>query len=349
MLIPTPSEIRFVTATPRGTFPFPPKMEGYMVIAYRGLEEGEEDTLLCWNLEQNKRVDRDQLIFKDSFDPAAFPKEIWALAEELATEKDKVKALDDMVKQLKAGNDPTIQSLTLSLDGSRTDNERLREELRQSRREISRMHDSLNEAFKENRELEAKVKKLTNDLLSTANERDNEVSSLAIEKAKDMLPNLKKERDFYRRQATELAAENRTLNEEVSSLNASGSLDKGVHVQYLRDIRKLERKLHKAKGREKRQAEHALNRFKENLDLSKQLATLQTQFDTVNLAFNQERKLSKELAQNLDSTLNRLDKLKAGKVEETSTPETGVKLPDKIVNLTVNIASLNVMELNNYT
>lgn len=348
MLIPTPSEIRFVTATPRGTFPFPPKTEGYMVISYHGLEEGEEDTLLCWNLEQQKRVEREKIIFKDSFDPSVFPKEIWALVEELTTEKEKVKALDDMVKQLQAGNDPTIQSLTLSLDGSRTDNERLREELRKSRDEISRMHDSLVEATKEKRELELKVKKLTNDLLSTANERDNEVVQLATDKAKDMLPNIQRERDFYRRMSIELAAENRTLSEEVSHLEAVDTMEKGVEIQYLRDIRKLERKLHKAKGREKKQTEHALNRFKENLDLSKQLATLQNQFDTVNTAFNQERKLSKELAQNLDSVLNRLDKLKAGKTEETSTTEAGVTLPDKIVNLTVNIASLNVMELNNY-
>ena len=273
------------------------------------------------------------------FDPNSIVRAIRALQSDIEDRDNKIKTLDEMVKQLTIKGDPRV------IDSNRRISS-LEDDLRSSQKygneqciRNDNLHDDnkrlfkiQNEQNKELIELRAKVTKLTGDLLNTANERDNRVEELA--KAK--LPNLERDVKHYRNRAKELAAENGNLKDEIASIKEEAELDAeraaAVSVPTWRLVRKLQRKLHKAGGKLKAVEKAGLGRFNEVLALQKEKAELKNKLDTVNKAY----KINMQL-----------EEMEQVPVLETIEPL--LTLPDgKTVNITLNVAHMTVAEMNNY-
>ena len=307
-----------------------------------------------------RMIDPSTFAIVTSFDPNNIGSAVLKLQEEVADRDAKIDALDKMVKQLSAGNDPRVTSLTAS-------NEVLRKELAEATRDrayqekrADDLADALrregrrhNETAKEVTELKEKVTKLTNDLLTTARDRDNRVEELAKAKANEMLPNLRRDVEHYRNRAKELAAENGRLKNDLENAEECAEIDsqrlKDTQVPLWRKIRKLERKVHKAGGREKYWIRQLNNtRFIGNqlrADHNKLKTThkeLQTKLDTLNLAFIAERKFSKEQTEAVEDLNALLDKPLP---LEVHTPT----VDGKTINVTLNLCgNVTINELNNY-
>lgn len=307
-----------------------------------------------------RMIDPSTFAIVTSFDPNNIGSAVLKLQEEVADRDAKIDALDKMVKQLSEGNDPRVQNLTAS-------NEVLRRELNkvtldhnyQKERAEDLLDDlhaqsqTLASSGKDVRELKEKVTKLTNDLMATARDRDNRVEELAKEKANEMLPNLRRDVEHYRNRAKELAAENGRLKDDLANAEECSELDsqrlKDTQTPLWRKIRKLERKVHKAGGREKywiRQLNNA--RFIGNqlrADHNKLKTThkeLQTKLDTVNAAFAAERKFSKEQVEIVEDLKALLDKPLP---LEVHTPT----IDGKTINVTLNLCgNVTINELHNY-
>lgn len=310
------------------------------------------------DLTDKRIIDPTSFAIISSFDPNNIGSAVLKLQEEVADRDAKIGALDKMVKQLSVGYDPRVQNLTAS-------NEVLRRELSEATRDrnyqekrADDLDDSLRrerkrhiETYKEVTELKEKVTKLTNDLMVTARDRDNRVEELAKEKANEMLPNLRRDVEHYRNRAKELAAENGRLKDDLANAEECSELDsqrfKDTQTPLWRKIRKLERKVHKAGGREKywiRQLNNA--RFIGNqlrADHNKLKTThkeLQTKLDAVNTSFAAERDFAKE-------QLRTVEKLKAA-IANTKTAEIP-PTDGKTINVTLNICgNVSISKLNNY-
>lgn len=310
------------------------------------------------DVETKRMIDPSTFAIVTSFDPNNIGSAVLKLQEEVTDRDAKIDALDKMVKQLSVGYDPRVQNLTAS-------NEVLRRELAEATRDrnyqekrADDLADSLRreskrhiETYKEVTELKEKVTKLTNDLMATARDRDNRVEELAKEKANEMLPNLRRDVEHYRNRAKELAAENRRLKDDLANAEECSELDsqrlKDIQTPLWRKIRKLERKVHKAGGREKywiSQLNNARNNGNQlRADHNKLKTThkeLQTKLTTVNAAFAAERDFAKEQLR----TVEKLEEIIANAKTAEIPPTDG-----KTINVTLNLCG-NVMisELNNY-
>lgn len=305
-----------------------------------------------------RMLDPSSFAIVTSFDPNNIGSAVLRLQEDVAERDAKIDALDKMVKQLSVGYDPRVQNLTAS-------NEVLRRELAEATRDRNYQEkrgddlaDSLRreskrriETAKEVTELKEKVTKLTNDLMATARDRDNRVEELAKEKANEMLPNLRRDVEHYRNRAKELAAENGRLKDDLANAEECSEIDsqrlKDTQTPLWRKIRKLERKVHKAGGREKYWIKQLNNaRFIGNQlradhnKLKTSHKELKTKLDTVNSAFDAERAFAKEQVRIV------------GNLEEALANATTAEAPvpdGKTVNISLNVCG-NVMisELNNY-
>ena len=187
--------------------------------------------------------------------------------------------------------------------------------------------------------------------MATARDRDNRVEELANEKAKEMLPNLRRNVEYYQNRAKALATENDRLKDDLKNVEECSEIDsqrlKDTQVPLWRKIRKLERKVHKAGGREKHWLKQLNNNRNHSNKMRLELAkvrtdrdTLQNKLNTVNAAFTAERKFAKEqveLVEDLNAILN--------KEPSINTPAAD----GKTINVTLNLCG-NVMisELNNY-
>ncbi len=307
-----------------------------------------------------RMIDPSSFTLIASFDPNNIGSAVLKLQEEMADRDAKIDALDKMVKQLSAGNDPRVIQLTSS-------NELIRKELDEVTRERDyqkKRNDDLAEdarfqsrtlttSGREVVELKEKVTKLTNDLMVTARDRDNRVEELAKEKANEMLPNLRRDVEHYRNRAKELAAENGRLKDDLANAEECSALDsqrlKDTQTPLWRKIRKLERKVHKAGGREKYWISQLNNaRFIGNQlradhnKLKTAHKELQTKLDTVNAAFSAERKFSKEQVEVVEDLKALLDKPLP---LEVHTPT----IDGKTINVTLNLhGNVMISELNNY-
>lgn len=335
-------------------------VKNYSLDAYGNPTIANMHDPIYMDLTDKRIVDPASFTIVTSFDPNNIGSAVLKLQEEVADRDAKIDALDKMVKQLSEGNDPRVQNLTAS-------NEVLRRELNkvtldhnyQKKRAEDLLDDlhsqsqTLASSGKDVRELKEKVTKLTNDLMATARDRDNRVEELAKEKANEMLPNLRRDVEHYRNRAKELAAENGRLKDDLANAEECSELDsqrlKDTQTPLWRKIRKLERKVHKAGGREKywiRQLNNA--RFIGNqlrADHNKLKTThkeLQTKLDTVNAAFAAERKFSKEQVEVVEDLKALLDKPLP---LEVHTPT----IDGKTINVTLNLCgNVTINELHNY-
>ncbi len=259
-----------------------------------------------------RMIDPSTFAIVTSFDPNNIGSAVLKLQQEVSERDAKIATLDQMVKQLSAGYDPRVQNLTASnavlrrelAEATRVRNEQ-KERAEDLLDDLRHQSQTLASSGKDLRELKEKVTKLTNDLMATARDRDNRVEELAKEKANEMLPNLRRDVEHYRNRAKELAAENGRLKDDLANAEECSELDsqrlKDTQTPLWRKIRKLERKVHKAGGREKYWIKQLNNaRFIGNqlrVDHNKLKTShkeLQTKLDTVNAAFAAERKFSKE-------------------------------------------------------
>ena len=295
------------------------------------------------------------------FDPNNIGSAVLKLQEDVADRDAKIGELDKMVKQLAAGYDPRVQNLNAS-------NEMLRRELNEVTNDrdlyrrraddnaegLRRQSQTLAASGKEVAELKSKVAKLTADLLTTVCDRDNRVEELAKTMADTMLPNIRRERDYYKERAEKLAKEQNLFKDSLSDVREENEEEKkAIVVVYEREIRSLEKKLRKAKGRERywtRQLEierkNESPRHKQVESLKKQVEDLTNKLNTVNQAYAQERLLSKEF-------VRQIGVLEADIAHRDSQPlESLVEVPPldgKTINVTVNICgNVTVNELNNY-
>lgn len=304
-----------------------------------------------------RMIDPSSFAIVTSFDPNNIGSAVLRLQEEVSERDAKIDSLDKMVKQLSVGNDPRVTSLTAS-------NEALRKELAEVTRDrnyqiervdglldgMRRQSQTLSSSVKEVRELKEKVTKLTNDLLATANERDNRVDALAKEKAEEMLPNLRRDVEFYKRRTKELVEKLNDVEQTREAQREDNENEKKyMVVAYEREIRHLNKKLRKAKGRERcwvRQIEierkNSGPRFAQAETLKKRVAELENNLTTVNSAFAAEREFSKDQVKNVE----RLEKA----LVKATEPVAGISLPDgKVVNLTLNLCgNVTINELHNY-
>ena len=312
------------------------------------------------DVETKRMIDPSTFAIVTSFDPNNIGSAVLKLQEEVADRDAKIDALDQMVKQLSAGYDPRVQDLTASnavlrrelAEATRVRNEQ-KERVEDLLDDLRHQSQTLASSGKDVRELKEKVTKLTNDLMVTARDRDNRVEVLAKEKANEMLPNLRRDVEFYKNRAKELAAELKAMKVELDNANECAELDaernKDATVPLWRKIRKLERKVHKAGGREKywiRQLNNA--RFNGNqlrADHNKLKTThkeLQTKLDTVNAAFAAERAFAKEqvwIVEDLKALLDKPVPL------EVHTPT----IDGKTINVTLNLhGNVTINELHNY-
>ena len=307
-----------------------------------------------------RMIDPSSFAIVTSFDPNNIGSAVLRLQQEVSERDAKIDTLDKMVKQLSAGNDPRVQTLHAF-------NEVLRRELNEATRvrneqkervedlldDLRRQSQTLASSGKDVRELKEKVTKLTNDLMATARDRDNRVEELAKEKANEMLPNLRRDVEHYRNRAKELAAENGRLKDDLANAEECSELDsqrlKDTQTPLWRKIRKLERKVHKAGGREKywiRQLNNARfigNQLRANHNKLKTThKELQTKLDTVNAAFAAERKFSKEQVEVVEDLKALLDKPLP---LEVHTPT----IDGKTINVTLNLCgNVTINELHNY-
>lgn len=312
------------------------------------------------DVETKRMIDPSTFAIVTSFDPNNIGSAVLKLQQEVAERDAKINTLDKMVKQLSAGYDPRVQNLNAS-------NEVLRRELNEATRvrneqkervedlldDLRRQSQTLASSGKDVRELKEKVTKLTNDLMATARDRDNRVEELAKEKANEMLPNLRRDVEHYRNRAKELAAENGRLKDDLANAEECSEIDsqrlKDTQVPLWRKIRKLERKVHKAGGREKYWIRQLNNtRFIGNQlradhnKLKTNHKELQTKLDTVNAAFAAERKFSKEQVEVVEDLKALLDKPLP---LEVHTPT----IDGKTINVTLNLCgNVTINELNNY-
>ena len=252
-----------------------------------------------FDIETNKWYDADEVSAGDAFSPNAIARQVLQAKEELETEKAKVAAMDATVKLLTTKGDPRIAALTQSLSYRTTELNRY-QQIAEARLNDNRLlATSLKEQSKENGELKEKVAKLTNDLLTTATQRDNDVEELAVKRAKELTPNLRREVAFFKDRATTLGKELevvKKVNEKlVKEAEVGERHDEITVVQYERELRKLNKKLHKAGGRERALRKHSNKRFGEVIELQKTVAALNNSLATVNIALKQERVLNKEL------------------------------------------------------
>lgn len=312
------------------------------------------------DVETKRMIDPSTFAIVTSFDPNNIGSAVLKLQEEVADRDAKIDALDQMVKQLSAGYDPRVQDLTASnavlrrelAEATRVRNEQ-KERVEDLLDDLRHQSQTLASSGKDVRELKEKVTKLTNDLMVTARDRDNRVEELAKEKANEMLPNLRRDVEHYRNRAKELAAENGRLKDDLANAEECSELDsqrlKDTQTPLWRKIRKLERKVHKAGGREKywiRQLNNA--RFIGNqlrADHNKLKTThkeLQTKLDTVNAAFAAERAFAKEqvwIVEDLKALLDKPVPL------EVHTPT----IDGKTINVTFNLCgNVTINELHNY-
>lgn len=274
--------------------------------------------------------------FVMAFNPNQISGEINDLQRKAENEKAELEAkiatLDADVKQLSKGFDPRVTKLVEELDTLRKDYDAVVVESQRRFNDCQRFSKLLTEATNTVSDNAKTIKKLQSDAINVAIQRDNEVTTLATEKAKAMLPNIQRERDFFKERVD-------TLNKELHSARkfveeAEGVMD-DKDINWGRTVRKLEKKLRKAGGRErywKRQVEIERRdggRHAEKIDsLKKQVADSQ--------AFAKEQV----------KTVGKLEEALA----KTIIPQIA-EIPlggDKTINVTLNIASMSVNELNNY-
>lgn len=307
-----------------------------------------------------RMIDPSTFAIVTSFDPNNIGSAVLKLQEEVADRDAKIATLDQMVKQLSAGYDPRVQDLTASnavlrrelAEATRVRNEQ-KERVEDLLDDLRHQSQTLASSGKDVRELKEKVTKLTNDLMATARDRDNRVEELAKEKANEMLPNLRRDVEHYRNRAKELAAENGRLKDDLANAEECSELDsqrlKDTQTPLWRKIRKLERKVHKAGGREKywiRQLNNARfigNQLRaDHNKLKIAHKELQTKLDTVNAAFAAERAFAKEqvwIVEDLKALLDKPLPL------EVHTPT----IDGKTINVTLNLCgNVTINELHNY-
>lgn len=330
-------------------------VKNYSLDAYGNPTIANMHDPIYMDLTDKRIVDPASFTIITKFDPNNIGSAVLKLQQEVSERDAKIDTLDKMVKQLSAGYDPRVQNLNAS-------NEVLRRELTEATSERnyhSRRADDLAEGLrqdgrrltslsKENAELKEKVTKLTNDLMATARDRDNRVEELAKAKAEEMLPNLRRDVEFYKRRAKELAEKLKDVEPNREAQREDHENEKKyMVVAYEREIRHLNKKLRKAKGRERywvRQIEierkNSGPRFAQVETLKKRVAELENDLTTVNSAFAAERAFSKEQVR----TVGTLEEALAN----ATTAE--IPLPDgKVVNITMNVCgNVTINELNNY-
>lgn len=302
------------------------------------------------DMEARQPIDPATFEKTDNFNPTRVAEAAFNLQQEIADRDNKIKTMDDMIKTLTVKGDPRVLDANRRIASLEDDLRSSQKYGNEQRIRNDNLHDDnkrlikiQNDQNKELIELRTKVIKLTGDLLNTANERDNKVEELAKQK----LPNLQRDVQFYKDRAKELAAENGKLKDELESVKEEAELDAeraaAVSVPTWRLVRKLQRKLHKAGGKLKAVEKAGLGRFNEVLALQKEKAELENKLDTVNKAYKIERDAVKDLCK-----LNmQLEEMEQVPVLETIEPL--LTLPDgKTVNITLNVAHMTVAEMNNY-
>lgn len=212
----------------------------------------------------------------ESFKPSRVSDQIFAYQNTNKELSDKVNALDLMVKQLKGGE--TEKSLSMELEKTRHELVKAQDRNNRLYEDNKLLNQSLKDSAKACDRLQDIVKKLRNDLLRTADERDNKVEELA----KAALPNLQNENTFLKERVRQLVEDNNYKVEDLVDANEA-------HILLLRENRKLKRALHKAKGREKYANKRRLGHFKEILELSQKNGELTRNLETVNKAYAQYR------------------------------------------------------------
>lgn len=182
--------------------------------------------------------------FVMAFNPNQISGEINDLQRKAENEKAELEAkiatLDADVKQLSKGFDPRVTKLVEELDTLRKDYDAVVVESQRRFNDCQRFSKLLTEATNTVSDNAKTIKKLQSDAINVAIQRDNEVTTLATEKAKAMLPNIQRERDFFKERVD-------TLNEELHSARkfveeAEGVMD-DKDINWGRTVRKLEKKL----------------------------------------------------------------------------------------------------------
>lgn len=296
------------------------------------------------DMESRQPIDPDTFEKTNDFNPTKIAEATYNLQQEIAERDEKIKSLDSMLKTLTIVGDPRVIDANRRISSLQDDLRAAQQYGNEQRIRGENLYDDNKrlvkiraEQDKELMELRAKVKKLTGDLLNTANERDNKVEELAKQK----LPNLERDVAFYKGRAKELAARLQSLEPTLAEIRTEHDEEKKtITIAYERELRNLQRKLRKAGGRIR-----ALNNsgiVKELIDARKANDELINKLETVNKAYKIERDATKSLMKQLQVIPNVPE---PPVLEEAVVPPSG----DRTVNITLNIASMTVAEMNNYS
>lgn len=298
---------------------------------------------IFYDLLTGKTVDPASISDVKEFRISAIGQQILSITEAKNEAEAKVETLDAMVKQLTIKGDPRVIELEHRLRFAQNATTEARDETRQVRLELDNSRED-NKLFaktmraneREINELKDKVKKLNNDLLNTANERDNKVEELANEK----LPNLNRQVTFYEKRCRDLVEENTNLKADVE---ARKQQIKDQEIVSEREIRKLEKKLHKAGGVNRYLTKLATDRLQA---ASRAEAALKVTKTTLDMALSKIDDLKAHIRglEGDDDFLSR-DKEPAGP-EMPHTMASGANA--QATHITINIAGLTINELNTY-